>query len=131
MMEQKISKKDLREFGILIGFGFPIIIGLLIPAITGHGFRSWTIWVGFLGLIFGLISPNLLKLPYKAWMKLGYLLGWVNSRIILGIIFFIILLPIAIVMRLFGYDPLKNNRKGIYTYRNNVQNHQIDLTRIF
>ncbi len=130
-MEQKISKKDLREFGILIGFGFPIIIGLLIPAITGHGFRSWTIWVGFLGLIFGLISPNLLKLPYKAWMKLGYLLGWVNSRIILGIIFFIILLPIAIVMRLFGYDPLKNNRKGIYTYRNNVQNHQIDLTRIF
>ena len=88
-MEQKISKKDLREFGILIGFGFPIIIGLLIPAITGHGFRSWTIWVGFLGLIFGLISPNLLKLPYKAWMKLGYLLGWVNSRIILGIIFFI------------------------------------------
>ena len=130
-MEQKISKKDLREFGILIGFGFPIIIGLLIPAITGHGFRSWTIWVGFLGLIFGLISPNLLKLPYKAWMKLGYLLGWVNSRIILGIIFFVILLPIAILMRLFGYDPLKNNRKGIYTYRNNVQNHQIDLTRIF
>ena len=130
-MEQKISKKDLREFGILIGFGFPIIIGWLIPAITGHGFRSWTIWVGFLGLIFGLISPNLLKLPYKAWMKLGFLLGWVNSRIILGIIFFIILLPIAIVMRLFGYDPLKNNRKGIYTYRNNVQNHQIDLTRIF
>ena len=130
-MEQKISKKDLREFGILIGFGFPIIIGWLIPAITGHGFRSWTIWVGFLGLIFGLISPSLLKFPYKAWMKLGYLLGWVNSRIILGIIFFIILLPIAIVMRLFGYDPLKNNRKGIYTYRNNVQNHQIDLTRIF
>ena len=130
-MKEKISKKDLRKFGLLIGFGFPILLGWLIPAITGHGFRAWTLWVGFPGFIFGLISPSSLQIPYKVWMMIGHILGWVNSRIILGIIFFIVLLPIAMVMRLFGYDPLKRNRKGKHSYRVNSQNDQIELTRIF
>ncbi len=130
-MKERISKKDLRKFGLLIGFGFPILLGWLIPAITGHGFRAWTLWVGFPGFIFGLISPSSLQIPYKVWMMIGHVLGWVNSRIILGIIFFIVLLPIAMVMRLFGYDPLKRNRKGKHSYRVNSQNDQIELTRIF
>ena len=116
-MKERISKKQLLEFGLLIGFGFPLLIGLLIPALTAHGLRAWTLWVGFLGLLIGLTSPRLLYYPYKFWMKLGLTLGWVNSRIILGLVFIIVLLPISFVMRLIGYDPLRTKLKEVKTYR--------------
>ena len=130
-MKEQISKKKLREFGVLIGFGFPILIGLLLPALTGHGFRAWTLWVGIPGFIFGLTIPRLLYYPYKGWMALGHALGWVNSHIILGLVFIFVLQPIAIIMRLTGYDPLRRRRKGNKTYREKRQNHQTELTRIF
>ena len=130
-MKDTISKKQLREFGLLIGFGFPILIGLLLPAITGHGFRVWTLWVGIPGLILGQTKPRLLYYPYKGWMVLGHALGWVNSHIILGLVFIFVLQPIAFIMRLTGYDPLRIRRKGYKTYRENRQNHQTELTRIF
>ena len=130
-MPEKITNRKLRDFGILIGIGFPFLIGWLIPAFTGHVFRTWTIWVGVSGLILGLKLPHLLYYPYKAWMAIGYALGWINSHIILGLVFIIILQPIAYVMRLGGYDPLQRRRKGEKTYRENRQGHKTDLTRIF
>ena len=130
-MKEIISKKQLREFGLLIGFGFPLLIGWLIPALMGHEFRAWTLWVGFIGLLFGINSPRLLYYPYKFWIKLGLTLGWVNSRIILGIVYIIILIPIAFVMRLFGYDPLRTKQSEEETYRENRKEQQTDLTRIF
>ena len=130
-MKEIISKKQLREFGLLIGFGFPLLIGWLIPALTGHGLREWTLWVGLIGLIIGLTSPRLLYYPYKFWMKLGLILGWVNSRIILGLVYMIVLIPIAFVMCIIRYDPLRTKRKGEKTYREKRKEHQTDLTRIF
>ena len=130
-VKETISKKQLREFGLLIGFGFPILIGWLIPSLSGHGFRAWTLWIGISGLIIGVTAPSLLYYPYKVWMALGHGLGWVNSHIILGFVFIFVLQPIAYVMRLTGYDPLRKKRKGEKTYRENRQDHRIDLTRIF
>ena len=130
-MKETISKKKLREFGLLIGFGLPILIGWLVPLIFGHEFRLWTLWVGIIGLILGLKAPRLLHYPYKGWMALGHALGWVNSHIILGLVFIFVLQPIAYVMRLTGYDPLRRRQKGEKTYRENRQDHKTDLTRIF
>ena len=130
-MSDKISKKTLREFGILIGFGFPILLGWLIPTLTGHQFRIWTLWVSLIGFIFGLLAPKILYYPYLIWIKLGYILGWINSRIILGLIFLFVLIPIGLVMKIFGYDPLKIRQKRKITYKENRQNHKINLTRIF
>ena len=130
-MKETISKKQLREFGLLIGFGLPILIGWLLPAIAGHGFRSWTLCVGIPGLILGLTAPRLLHYPYKGWMALGHALGWVNSHIVLGLVFIVVLQPIAYVMRLTGYDPLRKRRKGKKSYREIRANHITDLTRIF
>ena len=130
-MKEIISQKLQRDFGLLIGFGFPLLIGWLIPMLTGHGFRVWTLWIGFPGLLIGLISPRLLYYPYKLWMKLGLILGWVNSRVILGLVYMIVLLPISFVMRLIGYDPLRTKLKKVKTYREKRKNHKTDLTRIF
>ena len=130
-MKETISKKQLREFGILIGFGFPILIGWLLPLLFGHEFRVWTLWIGVPGLILGLAIPRLLHYPYKIWMALGYALGSVNSHIILGLVFIFVVQPIAFIMRLTGYDPLRRRRKGEKTYKETRQNNHTDLTRIF
>ena len=130
-MKNTISKKQLQNFGYLIGFGFPILIGWLIPTIFSHQFREWTLWIGIPVLLLGLISPRLLLYPYKAWMTLGHALGWINSRIILGIVYIAVLIPISFLMRLFGYDPLRFRRKDKKTYRENRKDNNIDLSRIF
>ena len=130
-MKEIISKKQLRDFGLLIGLGIPLLIGWLLPFLTGHGFREWTLFIGLPTLIIGLIAPRILYYPYKSWIALGNFLGWVNSRIILGLVFIIVLLPIAFVMRLTGYDPLRIRTKGKKTYREDRRNYKTDLTRIF
>ena len=130
-MKNKISKKQLREFGLLVGFGFPLIIGWLIPAIYGHIFRFWTLWLGLIFLFLGIIKPTTLHFPYKVWMKIGLILGWVNSRLILGLIFIFVVQPIAIIMKLIGHNPLKTKFTNQKSYREMNQDHKIDLTRIF
>ena len=127
----KISKKTLRDFGILFGILLPLLIGWLIPLISGHDLRLWTFIVGIIFFILGIFKPNLLLKPYQFWMKLGYLLGWLNSRIILSIVFFFVLQPIALIMKLLKYDPLKQKFNNEISYRENKVESIIDLSKIF
>ena len=132
-MKVSIEKKQLREFGFLIGFGFPILIGWIIPAVGGHAFRGWTLWIAIPFLITGILKPRLLFYPYKGWMALGLALGWINSRIILGLVFLLVLQPIALIMKFVGHDSLRlsqRERKKI-SFRELKTNHKINLTRIF
>ena len=55
LMKKDISNKQLKEFGILIGFGFPIFIGWLIPLISGHFFKIWTLYI-FYHLFFSIFK---------------------------------------------------------------------------
>ena len=130
-MEKKINNKILREFGFLISFVFPILIGWILPALGGHSFRIWTLWISLPALILASVRPVLLFYPYKAWMNLGYILGWINSRIILGLVFFIVLQPIAILMKLFGHDPLRIKKSNQKSYKEDKINHKINLKKIF
>ena len=130
-MTSKISKEELRNFGYLIGFGLPLIIGWIIPSVFGHPFRLWTLWISIPTLIIGIFSPRILKKPFQYWMKLGNLLGYVNSHIILGIVFIFVLQPIAFLMRAFGYDPLRLKNSKLLSYKEKKNALKIDLTRIF
>ena len=121
----------LREFCYLIGICFPLIIGLIIPFIYGHSFKVWTVWIGSPILIIGVFFPYMLNILYKGWMALGHALGWVNSKIILGLVFILILQPIALLMRLFGYDPMRIRKKILPSYREKRINTICDLTKTF
>ena len=131
MGKSTISQKELREFGLLVGIGFPIIVGWLIPTISGHLFKIWSLWVGIPLLLLGIIKPRILFYPYKVWTLLSHVLGWINSRLILGSIFLLVLQPIAFIMKIFSYDPLKKKKTNKLTYKENRENHKVDLTRIF
>ena len=130
-MKHNITKKILRDFGIVFGLLFPFIIGFLIPLIFGHPIRLWTLYVGIFFLIFSFLYPKILFFPYKIWMFIGNILGFVNSHLILGIVFICVLQPIAFLMNLVGYDPLKQKIKNSLTYREIRKNKKIDLERIF
>ena len=114
-MKSEINKKTLREFGILVGLGFNIWI--FIPLITGHTFKIFSIWVGLPLIILGFLKPFILFWPYKSWMTLGHILGWINSRIILGMVFILVLMPISLIMKLTGYDPLRKKSNNEVSYR--------------
>lgn len=133
MLLRKETKKELREFGLLIGLIFPILIGWILPFLIGHDFRKWTLLISIPFLILGIFKPKLLLYPYRAWMKLGLSLGWINSHIILGIVYVFVLIPIAFFMKIFGYDPLrlKQFKLNKNSYREVKRNTSIDLNRIF
>ena len=97
---------------------------------SGHQFRLWPLWIGGASLVLGIYKPYLLYYPYKGWMTLGHTLGWINSRIILGLIFFIVLLPIALIMKFFNYDPLNKNKNKKKSYREKIETKKINLNRI-
>ncbi len=130
-MTKNINIKQLREFGILIGFVFPFLLGWFIPFIYGHYFRIWTLWISIPSLLIAFIKPYLLFYPYKLWMRLGFIFGWFNSRLILIAIYIFVLIPIAFIMRIFGYDPLRLKFEKTISYREIRKNSKIDLNRIF
>ena len=130
-MKNHIPKKTLRDFGFLMGFIFPFLIGWILPLIGGHSFRTWTLFISIPSIILAFTKPILLLYPYKAWIKLGHILGWVNSRIILGLVFLIVLQPIAFIMRILGHDPLRTKKNTQKSYREIKTNHKVNIKKIF
>ncbi len=131
MIKEFTSKKELREFGCVIAFGFPLFFGIIIPLISGHSLKLWTLCVGTIFLVTGIFKPRMLLYPYKFWMRIGDFLGFINSGIVLWLVYILVLLPIAFAMRLFGYDPLKQKSIKLKTFKEYKTNYTIDLTRIF
>ena len=131
MEKNFISKKVLREFGLLIGLGLPFLIGWLLPTIFGHSLRLWTLCISIPFLLLGIFKPHSLFYPYKFWMKIGHVLGWINSRVILSLVFLLVLLPIALIMKLFSYDPLRRKKGDQNSYREKKINYKINLRKIF
>jgi hypothetical protein len=96
------AKKDLRKFGILVGGVFLVLCGLIFFT-GGSELSGWTFLIvgGFLFLS-GLIIPAILKKVYLIWMTGALVLGWIMSRVIIAILFFFILTPIALIAKMFG-----------------------------
>ena len=126
------SRRQLREFGLLIGTVFLVILGWALPALHGHSFRLWTLWVAIPALVLGLLWPRGLHWPYRGWMALGDAMGWVNSHMVLGLVYVLVLQPIALLMRILGHDPLRKKRSAVASYREEkTSTKKVNLTRIF
>ena len=102
----KAELKALRSFGLLVG-GVFAVIGLW-PWFFRHADpRFWSLIVSVALVVPALVWPASLRPVYRVWMTIGHALGWVNTRIILGVAFFAIFTPIGWVMRLLGKDPMR------------------------
>jgi hypothetical protein len=105
-MDGIVEKKELRNFGLIVG-GVFCFIGLWPMIRHGDGLRLWAIIPGALLVPLGLIAPNVLGPVFKVWMKVGHVMGWINTRIILGVLYFGLITPMGMVMRLFGWDSMR------------------------
>ncbi len=109
MESDRTEIKELRSFGVLVGGIIAGVFGILIPLLRGGALNLAFYATGSLLILAALGAPGMLRPLHAAWMKLGHILGWINTRIILTFFFFCILLPAGIIMRLAGKDPM--NRK--------------------
>ena len=123
---QKVSltTQELREFGFSFGAIFAVIFGLILPWLFDSTFPLWPWFVFLITSSLAVIYPPSLTLFYKMWMMFGIVMGWINTRIILGVVFFFIFMPFGLVMRLFRKDLLllKIDKK-IKSYRISNQKH--------
>jgi len=126
-----VNCRQLRDFGLLIGCTCPLLLGWLLPALHGAPFRSWTLVVAVPAVLLALLAPRLLAWPYRGWMALGHGLGWINSSLILGAVFVLVLQPIALLMKVAGHDPLRRKRHAKDSYREVRSEPTINLKRIF
>lgn len=106
---EKVDAKKLREFGLLTGLVFVLIFGLFFPWLKS---ASYPLWPWILALLLGipaLLKPEVLAPVYQVWMKLGHALGWLNSRIILGFIFYFLVTPMSFFMKKMGKNFLEQH----------------------
>lgn len=102
----EIPRKELREFGFVLAGGVALMFGLFIPWLRESGYPWWPWAFAAVAALIALSAPRALGPLYRGWIKVGSWLGWINSRIILGIVFYIVVLPMGLVMRLTGKDPM-------------------------
>jgi len=101
-----MSIKELRQFGLVTGGMLVLFFDLLIPWIWGLSMPLWPVVVAAVLASMALVLPAALGPVYKIWMLFAEALGWVNTRIILSLIFFLIFFPFGIIMRMFN-DPMR------------------------
>ena len=123
------DKVELRKFGLIFAGMFILIFGLLLPWIWDKSSPTWPWIVAAVFAVTALVLPAALGPVYKVWMKIGHVLGWINTRIILGLVFFAIFAPVALVFRLLGKDPMRRRLEpDSDTYR--IPSHKLERERM-
>jgi len=122
MDKNKIKISSNKSFG-LVFFAFFLIISLF-PLFKYGYIRIWAIIPAIIFLILGLLNSPILSPLNKIWFKFGILLGNVMSPIVMGIVFFAVVTPTSIIMRMFGKNLLglkKDNNKSYWIERSSIK----------
>ena len=78
---------------------------------------SWAWIVSAVFAAVALVFPAALRPVYHIWMKIGHVLGWINTRLILGLVFFVLFAPLALLFKVFGRDPMDRKLDDSPSYR--------------
>jgi len=117
-LNNKGSARELREFGLIVAAGFAGVLGTILPLLHHRTLTLWPWAIAIVLALFALFAPRILYYPRQAWQALGRALGWVNSQIILSLLFYLVFFPAGVVARAFGWDPMgRELDPGRRTYR--------------
>ena len=107
--KSKINISSNRSFGLVF---FVVFLAIALwPLKSGEEFRLWSLVLSIIFFILGVLNSKLLTPLNRLWIKLGFFLGTIVSPIIMGIIYFIVLTPTGVFMRLLGKDLLKTSKE--------------------
>jgi len=116
MKNKRDELKDLRQFGMALA-GILMVFGAIHFMKNRIAFAQWFCGTGLAVLCAGLFAPRTLRYIYAIFLKIAHAIGWFNTRVILAIIYFLLLTPIAVAMKILGKDPLKRKiDKSASTY---------------
>lgn len=93
-----------RSFGLVFAAVFAVVA--LLPLLDGAGPRPWALGIAAAFLAAAVLRPSLLAPANRAWFRLGMLLGAVVTPVVMALVFFLAVTPTALLLRLFGKDPL-------------------------
>jgi len=110
------SLKELRNFGLTFAVFLIFFTQFILNYVFELHIGWWPFYVSITIIIVSLIIPQLLMLLYLPWMKLAYILHFINTHIIIAVIFYFIITPTGLIMRLIGKNPMKSD-KSISSYR--------------
>ena len=113
-MSQDKNRSSNKSFGIVFFLVF-FLIGIY-PVINSNDLRFWSLFLSLIFLILGLMNSRILTPFNRIWFKFGMLLGTIVSPFVMGVIFFFIVTPIGVIMKITGKDllNLKYSNKNTY-----------------
>ena len=113
---QEKSWRVEREFGLVVGGVLLLLSSWWIYRGKFHSVSQVTLPIAALLLVLGIIFPRALVYPNRAWMALAEVLSFISTRIILAFVYFVVITPIGVVKRLFGWDPLHRRAAASESY---------------
>ena len=119
----KVTSASDRSFGVMFGFIFIIIAVIMRLRDNPQNIQLLFLALSFLTFLISFTRPSLLSTPNKLWMKFSLLLARFVSPIVLGLLFYVLISPLALVLRLFGRDELRLKTKKVAS---NWQSRQIN-----
>ena len=131
--EIKTTKKEIRSFGITIGL-ILLIIGAILLWKNNINYPIFMI-IGIVLLVSGLVIPIILKPIFFIWMVFANAMGWIMTRVILGLLFYTMLTPIGVICRAFGKrflaSGLDESKESNWNYRHTKQPQKQDYEKQF
>jgi hypothetical protein len=109
--DESLSVTELRNFGLILSGGIVAFLGLLFPLLRDRGIQlmSWPWILACILVIISLVAPGILGPVNRVWLLIGHVLGYINTRIILGIIFILIFTPVAFLLKALNKDPMRRS----------------------
>lgn len=114
----ELDAVGLRKFGLTTGAIVAGLFGLLLPWVWEFSFPIWPwIFFGVFG-IWAMAAPTTMRAVYRGWMRIGLAISKVTTPLILGTVFFVLIMPVGLLMRLFRWDPMRRKLDlDVQTYR--------------
>lgn len=116
---RELDRKGLRDFGLLGGAIAAGLFGIVLPLIHHKPLPILPWLIATILWVWALIAPATLNGVYQIWMRIGLVLGWINTHLILSILFYTLITPIGLVMRgVFHHDSMASKLDAdVKTYR--------------
>jgi len=126
-MQTMLEKKDtaatetpkaLRDFGLIMAGMLILMFGIVLPWLFSFSTPIWPFVAAFVFAVVALLQPMLLAPVNRVWLKVSLVLGWINTRLIMGLMYFCLIVPMGLILRVLGKDPLSNKiLKDAESYR--------------
>ncbi len=104
-----VTIRELKSFAFTMSWAIPCLFTLFLPWIFDKGINWWPLVITTILMTLYFAYPKGISPIYRGWMVIASVLGWINTRVILALVFYLIIFPIVILLRIFGKLQYRNS----------------------